>query len=48
MGHRVPEDNIVKLLVESGADQSIQNSSGKTAKDYAIEAGDPEIISLLD
>lgn len=39
---------IVKLLVESGADQRIKNSSGKTAKDYAIEAGDPGINCLLE
>ncbi len=38
---------IVKILVDSGADTSIHDNYGKTALDYAISLGYTEIESLL-
>lgn len=38
----------VKLLLESGADYSIQNKSGKTAKDFAFQIHNQEIIDLIE
>ena len=37
----------VKLLVESGADKTIQDNAGKTAYDYAVENGFSDLAELL-
>lgn len=36
-----------KLLLEYNADKTIEDSSGKTAYDYAVELGDEYLISML-
>lgn len=38
---------IIKLLLEKGADLSARNNYGKTALDYAKETGNQELIDLL-
>ena len=38
---------VVRLLLERGADASLKNSQGKTALDYAVEAGHEQIAVLL-
>jgi ankyrin repeat protein len=39
--------DIVRLLLEAGADRSLANGDGKTALDCAIEQGHAEVIQLL-
>lgn len=39
---------MVKFLLDYGADKSIKSSDGKTAYDYALESGDEDIISILE
>ena len=39
--------DILKVLVELGADKNLTDDLGKTAYDYAIETGNQEIIDLL-
>lgn len=36
-----------QLLIKSGADKNIKDSSGKTAYDYALENGNKDIVELL-
>lgn len=38
---------MVRLLLDKGADKSLVDSSGKTAYDYAIENGKQDIVALL-
>ena len=38
----------VKLLVEAGTDQALQDDEGKTALDYAKAKGQQEAIALLE
>jgi len=40
--------NLVKILLELGADKSIQNEYGQTAKDIAYKAGHRHIYQLLE
>lgn len=40
-------DEIVKILIENGADINIKNNDGKTALDYAEENDYKNIIELL-
>jgi len=37
----------VKLLIDRGADTSLKDDRGKTAKEIATQAGQNEIASLL-
>lgn len=39
--------DIIKLLLEQGADKSSKDKHSKTAYDYAIENGDDELADLL-
>ncbi len=39
--------NIVKVLLEEGADPTIRNKEGKSALDLAVEAGESKLIDLL-
>ena len=43
-GHK----NIAKLLIDAGADVSIKNSEGRTARDIAEQKNHQEIVDLLD
>lgn len=45
-GNQLYQD-IVKLLMENGADQSIKDNSGRTAMDYANQKGYTEISKIL-
>lgn len=45
-GSKVYQD-IVRLLVDAGADQSLRDNSGKTALDYARQKNYQEIINIL-
>ena len=45
-GNQLYQD-IVKLLMENGADQSIKDNSGRTAMDYAKQKGYTEISKIL-
>lgn len=38
---------LIKIMVKDGADKSIKDKNGKTALDYAIEAGDLDAAKLL-
>jgi uncharacterized protein YukE len=40
--------DIAKLLLENGANPTVGDSSGKTPKDAAIEAGNEEIAKLIE
>lgn len=40
--------NLIKLLLELGADKNIQNEYGQTAKDIAYKAGHRDIYQLLE
>ena len=39
--------DIASYLIQHGADKTIEDSSGKTAYDYAVELGDEYLISML-
>ncbi|MFD2189415.1 ankyrin repeat domain-containing protein [Pistricoccus aurantiacus] len=39
---------IVERLLKAGADPAHTDRSGHTARDLAVEAGHPEVLSLLD
>lgn len=39
--------DIIKILLEYGADQTLRDNSGKTALDYVIQKNDIELIKLL-
>jgi ankyrin repeat protein len=39
--------DICAFLIANGADKTIKDASGKTAYDYAVEAQDETLISLL-
>lgn len=39
--------DIIKLLMDNGADKSLKDNRGKTAYDYAIEEGNLELAELL-
>lgn len=39
--------DIVRLLLEAGADKSLRDNSGKTAMDYAVEKDDQKMIEIL-
>ena len=45
-GNQLYQD-IVKLLMENGADQSIKDNSGRTAMDYANQKGYTEISKIF-
>lgn len=38
----------VKMLLDNGADYNIPNKKGKTAKDYAIQMNNQDIINLIE
>ena len=38
---------VVQLLLEAGADTTIRNGAGKTAKDFAQAAGHGEVAAIL-
>ena len=38
---------IIKLLIEKGANLTITNNQGKTALDYAREYNHPDIVDIL-
>ena len=44
---REPDSSSVELLLELGADPSIKDNEGKTAKEWAIEAGLEVLGNLL-
>jgi len=37
----------VRILLEAGADESLQDHAGKTARDHAAAAGYPAVVDLL-
>ena len=39
---------MVKLLLDYGADKSIKSTDGKTAYDYAVQFNNKDIIALLE
>ena len=39
--------DVVKLLIESGADPALKDHSGKTARQWAAERNHPEVVALL-
>lgn len=43
----LPNPNIVKILISNGANIDLKNNRDKSAKDIAMEIGNPEITNLL-
>jgi len=39
---------MVQLLLDYGADKSIETSDGKTAYDYPVQSNNNDVISLLE
>jgi hypothetical protein len=39
---------LIKLLLENGAEKDVRERSGKTALDYAVQSGNKEIIGLIE
>ena len=39
---------MVKFLLDYGADRSIKSTDGKTAYDYAVQFNNKDIIALLE
>jgi ankyrin repeat protein len=42
------EENLVKMLVKSGADVNVKNEDGVTALAYAVMAGNKNIAKILE
>ena len=40
--------DLIKLLLENGAEKDVKERSGKTALDYAVQSGNKEIIGLIE
>jgi len=39
---------LVEVLISRGADHTIKDTEGKTARDYVLEAGQLELLNVLD
>ena len=39
--------DVVKLLLEAGANQDVADTKGKNALDLAVDAGHHEVVNLL-
>lgn len=52
MGESMPIDeidlDIIRLLLEKGADKSIKDEQGKTAYDYAVDLHETDLAELLE
>lgn len=44
---QIDESNLVKKLLDKGADKSLKDDEGKTAYDYAKEKGKDELMRML-
>ena len=47
MGAMFGTTEVVKLLLDSGADPTLKNAGGQTALDYATNGSRPDAIAML-